>query len=57
MIREMSTAQVLFGILGLALGVLGITALVRQRPVVGTVLVVVALLAGPGAVVLLRSGT
>ena len=57
MIRAMSTAQVLFGILGLALGVLGITALVRQRPVVGTVLVVVALLAGPGAVVLLRSGT
>jgi hypothetical protein len=50
----MGTTPVLLALLALVLGTAGLAALVRERPVVGTVLVLAALLAGPTTIVLLR---
>lgn len=54
MVRGMGTTDILLALAGLVLAVLGLAGLVRGRPVAGTALVLVGLLAGPTAIVLLR---
>jgi hypothetical protein len=53
-VRGMGTTAILLALAGLVLGVLGLAGLARGRPVVGTVLVLAGLLAGPTAIVVLR---